>query len=328
MRWLNDQWYRNKNFYAYCLSPLSWIYKAIIAGRRFFYRCGLKKVSHFTVPVIVVGNITVGGTGKTPLVAWLVEWLRARGFKPGIVSRGYGGTATVWPQNVTASNDPHVVGDEAVLLAQHTHCPMVVAPQRVAAVTKLLNDHDCDVVISDDGLQHYALGRTVEIAVVDGVRRFGNGFCLPAGPLREPMKRLKSVDFVVANGKAHNNEYAMCLYSGDIYNIKDPEKVFDLKSLNNTTVHAVVGIGHPQRFFQQLEAMGFNVIPHEFPDHYSYKASDLEFDDDVMIIMTAKDAVKCRSFADVRCWCLPVEVKMDECFGKELQKKLMQFNSF
>ena len=179
----------------------------------------------------MVGNITVGGTGKTPLVAWLVEWLRARGFKPGIVSRGYGGTATVWPQNVTASSDPHVVGDEAVLLAQHTHCPMVVAPQRVAAVTKLLNDHDCDVVISDDGLQHYALGRTVEIAVVDGVRRFGNGFCLPAGPLREPMKRLKSVDFVVANGKAHNNEYAMCLYSGDIYNIKDPEKVTQMLQL-------------------------------------------------------------------------------------------------
>lgn len=322
MRWLVRYWYRKNSFFGYCFSPLSWFYNLITSLRRFFYCCGLKKVSRFPVPVIVVGNITVGGTGKTPLVGWLVGWLRSQGFKPGIVSRGYGGQATTWPQKVTDSSDPRYVGDEAVILARHTHCPMVVGPNRVAAVKKLLDNYDCNIVISDDGLQHYALGRDIEIAVIDGARRFGNGLCLPAGPLRESIRRLKSVDFVVANGKGNNNEYTMSLYCGDIYNIKNPEQFFDLELLNNKTVHALAGIGHPQRFFQQLEAIGFKVISHEFPDHYCYKPSDLDFGDDLPVIMTAKDAVKCESFANDRCWYLPVEVKMDECFENQLQRRL------
>lgn len=324
MRWLNQQWYCEKSFFVYCLSPLSWLYRIIISVRRFLYRCGLKKVFRFPVPIIVVGNITLGGTGKTPLVSWLADWLRLQGFKPGIVSRGYGGKAVTWPQTVTENSDPQLVGDEAVLLAQHAHCPMVVDPNRVAAVNKLLNNYDCDVIISDDGLQHYALGRDIEIAVIDGARRFGNGFCLPAGPLREPIKRLKSVDFIIANGKGSDNEYTMRFHPGVIYNIKNPKLSLNIASLNNNTVHAVAAIGHPQRFFKQLKTMGFNVVPHEFPDHYSYRPADFNFGDDATIIMTAKDAVKCRSFANDRYWCLPVHVQMDEHFEAALRASLLQ----
>lgn len=173
-------------------------------------------------------------------------------------------------------------------------------------------------------MQHYALGRDIEIAVIDGARRFGNGFCLPAGPLREPIKRLKSVDFIVANGKGSDNEYTMRFHPGVIYNIKNPKLSLNIASLNNNTVHAVAAIGHPQRFFKQLKTMGFNVIPHEFPDHYSYRPTDFNFGVDATIIMTTKDAVKCRSFANDRYWCLPVDVQMDERFEAALRASLLQ----
>jgi len=318
MRWLNQQWYGKKNLLAYCLSPLSLLYKSIISLRRLFYCCGLKKITHFPVPVIVVGNITVGGTGKTPLVAWFCGWLQSQGFKPGIVSRGYGGKAMTWPQNVTSESNPRLVGDEAVLLAKQTQCPVVVAPNRVEAVTTLLHDYACNIIISDDGLQHYAMGRDIEIAVINGMRRFGNELCLPAGPLREPIKRLNSVDCIVVNGKGVGNEFSMSLIPGNVYNIKNPEQLIEVASLSNKPVHAVAGIGHPQRFFQQLENMGFTIIRHEFPDHHAYQPADFNFGDDAIIIMTAKDAVKCSSFADSRYWCLPVNVEVDDQFKKHL----------
>lgn len=318
MLWLNQQWYRKKNLLAYCLTPLSWLYEIIIFLRRLFYRCGLKKITRFPVPVIVVGNITVGGTGKTPLVAWLCGWLQSQGFKPGIVSRGYGGKAMSWPQEVTSKSDPELVGDEAVLLAQQTDCPVVVDPNRVVAVTKLLRNHGCTIIVSDDGLQHYAMGRDIEIAVIDGIRRFGNGLCLPAGPLREPIQRLKTVDFAVVNGQVDGNEYSMNFTPGNIYNVRRPQQSLDIALLKNKTVHAVAGIGHPQRFFQQLESIGFTIIRHEFPDHHVYKPADFNFDDDAIILMTAKDAVKCNSFADDRYWCLPVDVDIDVRFKEKL----------
>src|SRR3990167_6088671 len=295
----------------------------LILIRRFYYRIGIKKVSRFSAPIIVIGNVTVGGTGKTPLVIWMANWLQSRGCKPGIVARGYRGKATHWPQVVFSDTDPYLVGDEAVLLAQRTHCPVVVGPKRVHAVKKLLADYSCDIVLSDDGLQHHAMGRDIEIVAIDGQRRFGNRLCLPAGPLRESLARLRSVDCIVTNGEAKPNEYAMHFLYGKIYNIQYPEQSIDLHTLKQNTVHAVAGIGNPQRFFQQLREQGLDIVPHEFPDHYFYKKSDFDFGDDKPILMTEKDAVKCRAFADHRYWCLRVEVTIEDCFEKAVGRLLL-----
>ena len=299
---IDRHWY-HASVVSYLLWPFSWMYRLAVYLRRLRYRLCKSSVTHFPIPVIIVGNITVGGVGKTPFVAWLVNDLRAQGKKPGLVSRGYGGKAAQWPQAVTENTNPMEVGDEPVMLVQQTGCPMYVGPDRVAAVKALLAEHDCDVVISDDGLQHYALGRCFEIAIMDGERRLGNGFCLPAGPLREPASRLKSVDLVIVNGDALEHESSMQLVPGKIMPLLD----------NNTralptqqTVHAVAAIGHPQRFFATLNKMGFDVIPHAFPDHHFYTQSDITFDDDLPVIMTAKDAVKCQKIADSCHWYLPV----------------------
>jgi tetraacyldisaccharide 4'-kinase len=305
----------SRNFVAYCLTPLSLLYRLIIGLRRFSYRHGLKKITRFKVPVIVVGNITTGGTGKTPLVIWLVDFLKQQGFKPGIVSRGYGGRSLCYPQIVYPNSDPKEVGDEAVLLTRRTQCPMVIDPKRVNAVKKLLQDTNCNIVISDDGLQHYALERDIEIAVIDGERRFDNGFCLPAGPLREPIKRLKEVDFIVSNGKAETSEYQMRLVSED----------FLLEKFKNKVVHAVAGIGNPQRFFKTLHGLGLMIIEHTFPDHYLFKANDFGFlKENEFVIMTEKDWVKCEAFVDERFLCLPVRAELDKKFGEQLLNKLKQ----
>lgn len=302
-------WYK-KNFLSYLLWPLSLPYRFIVFIRRQMYRFGVKKTTHFSVPVIVVGNITVGGTGKTPLVIALAEQLKQDGWRPGLVSRGYGGSGGRTPKAVFPSSDPARVGDEAVLLAQKTQCPLFVCRDRVAAVAALLRQQDCNIVISDDGLQHLALGRDVEIAVMDGERRLGNGFCLPAGPLREPAGRLKTVNFVVCNGNARAGEYEMRLIPGDIYQIIHPDRRLMAHDMKNRTVHAVAGIGHPQRFFNTLRTLGFHLIEHPFPDHHRFQKKDITFEADALIIMTEKDAVKCRTFSDARHWCLPVQASL------------------
>jgi tetraacyldisaccharide 4'-kinase len=275
------------------------------------------------VPVIIIGNISVGGTGKTPLVIWLVKCLQQAGYRPGIVSRGYRGKARHWPQQVRADSDPVMVGDEAVLLAQRCQCPVAVDPHRVAAAQALLKYTDCDVIVADDGLQHYALGRDIEIAVIDGVRRFGNGRCLPAGPLREPVARLKTVDFIIVNGGCTlDKEYRMDLRVEQICRVNDPDQVIEIDTLCGTAVHAVAGIGHPQRFFDQLQAMGFDIITHAYPDHHLFSATDLDFADRLPVIMTEKDAVKCRHFASDRCWTLPVKADVDKQVAIELLARL------
>jgi len=276
------------------------------------YRTGLLKVHHLSVPVIIVGNISVGGTGKTPLVTWLVDVLRTHGYAPGIVSRGYGGQATHWPQQVRVDSDPRMVGDEAVLLAQRCRCPMAVSPNRVDAAEALLEHTDCDIIVADDGLQHYALGRDMEIAVVDGVRRFGNQHCLPAGPLREPLSRLASVNAVVTNGVPGVREYRMDLVPGTLRNLQSTQKKATLKSFAGKTVHAIAGIGNPARFFRQLETQGMTVIEHPFPDHHPFAREDIVFEDDLPVLMTEKDAVKCQEFAGEQHWCVPVDAKLDE----------------
>lgn len=304
-------WY-HKNLFSYFLLPLSFLYRAIIAARKFLYQIKLKKITKFNVPVIIVGNITVGGTGKTPLVIWLANFLKQQGYKPGIVSRGYGGKSTQYPVIVTANSDPKISGDEPLLIVRNTQCPMVVDPNRVQAVKQLLADTDCNIVISDDGLQHYALGRDIEIIVVDGERKFGNQFCLPAGPLREPISRLSSVDFVVTNGVEQK------LIPAAFYQVKNPNIVQSIDYFKKKTIHAVAGIGNPQRFFNSLREFGLNIIEHAFPDHYCFQAKDINFGDEI-VMMTEKDAVKCEKFAGDNVWYLAVQAELNEEFIKKLR---------
>jgi len=311
MKRLDYYWY-NKSFITLVLLPVSWLFCFVAITRRLFYRWSVFKVHHLPVPVIIVGNISVGGTGKTPLVTWLIDVLRSEGYTPGIVSRGYGGQATHWPQQVRVDSDPRMVGDEAVLLSQRCACPMAVGPNRVEAAEALLAHTDCDIIVADDGLQHYALGRDMEIAVVDGVRRFGNQHCLPAGPLREPLGRLASVDAVVTNGVPGVREYRMDLITGTLRNLQSADKKTSFESFAGKTVHAVAGIGNPARFFHQLEAQGMTVIEHAFPDHHPFVRDDIIFDDDLPVLMTEKDAVKCQEFSNERHWCVPVDAKLDE----------------
>lgn len=318
---LDSIWYQ-KHPVSLCLAPLGWLFCLAVRMRGFVYRSGLRSVKWFPVPVIVIGNITVGGTGKTPLVTWLANFLKAQGYRPGIVCHGYGGTASRWPQQVRADADPKVVGDEALVLARRSGCPIVAGPKRVAAVEALLSYTDCNVIISDDGLQHLALGRHVEIAVVDGIRRNGNGRCLPAGPLREPVGRLQQVDFIVTNGLADRGEYPMRLISGAARNLRDEDQERSLDSFRETPVHAVAGLGHPERFFETLRCAGVHVIGHPFADHHDFRRRDIAFDDRLPIIMTEKDAVKCRSFAESRHWFVPVAAEPHPTFGDRVLRLL------
>lgn len=306
---------------ALLLAPLGWLMAVLVLLRRRLYRHGLRRSQRLPVPVIVVGNIFVGGTGKTPLVIWLCQRLQAQGYRPGIVLRGYGGRASSWPQQVQADSDPEQVGDEAVLLARQTGVPVAAGPQRAAAASLLL-EAGCDVIISDDGLQHYALARDAEIAVIDAGRGLGNGRCLPAGPLREPRSRLASVDLVVANGAPS----ALTPYFFQLV----AEPLQPLSSAAGSAapaggrVHAVAGIGNPQRFFDQLRRLGFDPIEHPFPDHHRYRAEELSFGDDLPILMTAKDAVKLSGLASARCWVLPVRAEPDVATCNALDALLAQ----
>lgn len=315
-------WY-SRNIASTLLSPLSWLFRTLSWQRRLYYEYRNRFCEHLPVPVIVVGNISVGGTGKTPLVIWLAGFLQANGYKPGIVSRGYRGKADHWPQIVTAQSDPVMVGDEPVLIASRSACPIVVAPRRVEAAWALLREYECDIVISDDGLQHYALQRDLEIAVVDGVRGLGNGYCLPAGPLREPPKRLSEMDFVVINGDAalisdEYHGYRMTVVGTELVNIAQPEIVEPLCAFTGSPVHALAGIGHPERFFDMLRAKGMMIRVHPFPDHHGYTEADMRFEDDAPLLMTEKDAVKCRAFAKPNYWYLRIEARLDPAFAEQL----------
>lgn len=309
---LDKLWY-GEHPASILLAPLGWIYCLSMQLRRTGYRVGLIPTRRITVPVIIIGNITVGGTGKTPLVIWLAQYLQNQGFRPGIVSRGYGGAATHWPQQVRSDSDPHMVGDEPVVMALRTGCPVAASPDRYIAAEGLLQHNHCDILICDDGLQHQSLDRDMEIAVVDGVRRFGNGRCLPAGPLREPVSRLRSVDLVVANGKPERGEFAMEIVPGSLHAVRGGSER-QLSTLAGQTVHAVAGIGNPVRFFELLKSFDIRVIEHPFPDHHPFVEEDIHFNNDLPVIMTEKDAVKCRMFATDRHWYLPVDARMDDVF--------------
>lgn len=314
--WLDKVWYKELAAGRWLIF-FSTIYRAIIGCRRFLYRTGWLKQHKLAVPVIIVGNITVGGTGKTPLIIWLAQLLQAHGFKPGLISRGYGGRSETWPQRVTNDSDVKRVGDEAMLIARRTSCPMVVGPDRVKAAELLLTDNQCDVILSDDGLQHYALGRDIEIAVVDGERLFGNGHCLPAGPLREPISRIKEVDCVVVNGtQAEDHQFSMVLEGLTAINLVSGE-VKPLQDFAAVECHAVAGIGNPGRFFTLLEEAGIVCWAHAFPDHYAFQPGDIEFNAEP-VLMTEKDAVKCMAFAKNTHWYVPVAAVVEPDFANQI----------
>ena len=320
-KWLQQIW-QQRNGISLTLRPLSWLYCSIVFVRRWLYRLRVLRSTQLKVPVIVVGNITVGGTGKTPLVVSVVETLKEAGYRPGVISRGYRGKARSWPQQVRPDSDPVMVGDEPILISRRTQCPMAVGPDRVAAGQALLKYSDCDIIVCDDGLQHYALRRDMEILVVDGTRRFGNGFCLPAGPLREPVRRIDKVDLVVTNGLAGPNECEM-RYEGDtLVNLADDSQTSTLNDLKGSSVHAIAGVGNPQRFFDRLALAGLDVREHAFPDHHLFLPRDLDYGNSVPIIMTEKDAVKCRRFARSNMWYLPITVSLSNQFEQQLLNRI------
>ncbi len=310
---------------AWLLWPASLAFGALVFFRRWLFRLGLLRSQKAGIPVIVVGNLSVGGSGKTPLVLWLADFLRHEHWKPGIVSRGYGGSASkehASPREATIASDPAEVGDEPMLLARRSGCPVWVAPERVAAARRLRETHpDVDILIADDGLQHYALARDLEICVVDA-RSLGNGFRLPAGPLREGLSRLRSCDAVVTHAAPGVEGYAMALEGERLVRLTDARDVRMAKSFAGQKVHAVAGIGDPKRFFLQLARFGMKVVPHPFPDHHPFRAEDLDFGDEAPVVMTEKDAVKCKRFAKAHYWVFPVSASLDPAFGRWLLEKL------
>jgi tetraacyldisaccharide 4'-kinase len=301
--------------------PLALLYGALTALRRGLYRIGVLRSVRLPVPVIVIGNLSVGGTGKTPLTIALSEALRKRGYTPGVVSRGYGGTQKE-PMLLSDMPDPSRVGDEPCLI-RAGGTPVAVGRDRPAAA-RLLIEAGCDLVIADDGLQHYALARDLEICVIDGVRRFGNGRLLPAGPLREPMSRLQKVSYRVCNGGVvAAGDIPMELRGGTVRALVD-DHTRPLAEFAGQTVHAVAAIGHPVRFFASLRSQGLQVIEHPFPDHHAFVANDLLFGDDHPVLMTEKDAVKCRPFAQPHWWSVPVRAVLPPAFFDDIEARLRQ----
>jgi tetraacyldisaccharide 4'-kinase len=312
------------------LAPLSLLFRAASALRRWLYRAGILRVRSVGVPVIVVGNINVGGSGKTPLALCIARELASRGWRPGLVSRGYGGSGGT-PRSVLGNSSPDEVGDEPLLLAR-SGLPVWIGRDRVAAGRALIAEHpDCNVVIADDGLQHYALKRDVEIAAVDGKRGFGNGMALPAGPLREPISRLGEVDAVVRlgdrPGRLSDREFEMALVGDRFVRVNNSAITAGADTFAGKDIHALAGIGHPERFFAHLRALGIAAIAHVFPDHHRYTPRDIALPGATAILMTEKDAVKCAAFADDRCWVLPVAGIIDSSLIRLVEEKLRGFKT-
>lgn len=306
-RGLERIWYE-RDTPPWWLLPAASLFGTLASARR-----RLLQPRSVGVPVIVVGNITVGGAGKTPVVGHLVALLQEMGRRPGIVARGYGGRARRWPQPVTAESDPRLVGDEPVLHARRSGCPVAVGPDRVAAARLLADSGEVDVIVSDDGLQHYRLARICEIAVVDGRRGLGNGALLPAGPLREPASRLCECDLVLVNGGDWQPQVPALRFSlrcEQARPLAGGEPV-PLAAMAGRRVHAVAGIGDPQRFFDSLRAADLDPVPHPFPDHHAFRPEDLRFDDGLPVLMTEKDAVKCAAFARAGWYAVPASVQME-----------------
>ena len=318
-------WYR-RGALAWLLWPVSLVFAALISLRRLLFRLRILSSSHPGIPVVVVGNLTAGGSGKTPLVLWIAELLKARGWSPAIVSRGYGGAGGP-PRAATVASEPDEVGDEPIVLARRSGCPVWIGADRVKVIEALRVQHpEVDVVVLDDGLQHYRLRRDIEIAVVDS-RGFGNGWLLPAGPLREPPRRLRAVHAVVSHqapdlGTRYPNVFEMRLEGEVAHRMSDARDRRPLNAWRGHAVHAVAGIGNPSRFFVHVGRLGPQVVPHPFADHHRFSAGELEFGDALPVLMTEKDAVKLRRHARPNWWVLPVTANLAPAFGDWLLREL------
>ncbi|MEZ5534152.1 MAG: tetraacyldisaccharide 4'-kinase [Thiolinea sp.] len=327
IRWLEQVWYGNRPVERILLRPLSLLFCYLAKRRRQSQTAAQKS---FSVPLIIIGNIAVGGTGKTPLTIYLAQLLQREGYRPGIVSRGYGSHPDkTMIRPVTYHNKPADVGDEALLMATRTHLPVVVGIQRIRAVAYLLENYDVDIVLSDDGLQHYRIARDLEIVVIDGQRRNGNGLCLPAGPLREQPQRLQECDFVVVNGKAQAGEYAMRVCGERLVAVAGSGRSVGLAEFAGLQVHVVTAIGNPQRFISALQAADIHCITHIYPDHYLFQGDEFTFDDGLPVLITEKDAVKCRQFDAQKvgsCWYLPVDAQLGSDFGQSFLAKVKQLS--
>ena len=318
--YLIDAWYK-KSFWLYILAPFTFLFTSFVKARRNSYIKNPKKVWNSPKPIIVVGNISMGGTGKTPLVKFIANELAKRGLKPGLVSRGYGGKYS-GTLEVTSDTTYKQTGDEAQILAK-LNVPFFIDKNRSRAARKLQEKHDVDVIISDDGLQHYALGRDIEIAVIDGIRRLGNGLAFPAGPLREPKSRLSEVDFIVNNGgPTEGDEILMTLSPAKFIHLNSGKEYSVDKWPMHNQVHAVAGVGNPNRFFDLLVRMGFEFDKNPFPDHHKYNKRDLYYLDHLPILMTEKDAAKCKHFKNSKIWYLSIESKIESQFVDRLEEKL------
>ncbi len=341
-------YWQSFNIVSMALAPVSFIFCALTFLRRQMYQFGLLSVYRSRLPLIVVGNIYIGGNGKTPLVIELTRQLQAQGYRPGIVSRGYGAKkdnqTPPFPRRVQ-NNDVQLYGDEPVLIQQATGCPVFIDPVRSRAVQAIEQQTDCNVIISDDGMQHYAMYRDIEINVTDARRQYGNGLCLPAGPLREPESRLKSVDYIVYNtSRGKLEKLADLVPSPDIFpkvytmeykagllqsvgSLNPDQSSMTLNDFKGKMVHAVAAIGEPDAFFRQLKQAGVKVIEHPFPDHFQFTEQALDFKDQKPIIMTQKDAVKCTTFNLKDTWYLPVQADIDRQFFTGIAQQLQSPNN-
>ena len=318
--YLIDAWYK-KSWWLYLLTPLTFLFSTIVKSRKNSYLKNQKKIWRSPVPIIVVGNISMGGTGKTPLVKYIAAELSKRGFKPGLISRGYGGKYS-GTLEVNAETTYKKTGDEAQILGK-LKMPFFLDKNRSRGAKKLQEKHDLDVIISDDGLQHYAMGREIEIAVIDGARRLGNGLTFPAGPLREPKSRLKEVDFIVNNGgPTEGDEILMTLSPAKFIHLNSGKEYSIDKWPMHNQVHAIAGLGNPNRFFDLLLRLGFEFDKNPFPDHHKYNKRDLYYLDHLPILMTEKDAAKCKHFNNSKIWYLSIESKIESQFIDRLEEKL------
>ena len=301
--------------------PLTALFCLIVWLRRLAYRLGWKRSQAVAVPVVIVGNISVGGTGKTPLIIWMARRLEEMGYRPGIILRGYGGSVGSQAKEVTPDSSADEVGDEAVMIRRRTQCPVYVGSRRVETASCLLAERECDLILSDDGLQHYALKRDLEIVVVDGARRFGNGLCLPAGPLREPTGRLREADLVIVNGEARTGEYSMRVEAEQAISLSSGESRA-LAGFADQPLHAVAGIGHPERFFSTLRRAGLEPVCHAFPDHHPYTEDDFRDISAQTVLMTEKDGVKCEQIAAPGFWYVPAGAQPDEAFQQAFESMI------
>ena len=318
--------WKNRNPIALLLWPISLVYCAIASLRRLVYARGLVPVAQFSQPIIAVGNLTVGGTGKTPFTIWLANYLSEHGFNPGVVSRGYGRQDMSKSLMVNANSDPMEVGDEPLVIAKRTRVPVAVARNRSDAVRLLLEKTDCDIFVCDDALQHYSLAADLSIALIDAKSRFGNGYCLPAGPLREPRSRLNSVALKLVKGEGRGTEHSMRYQIAQVINVKDNKKKQTAEFLHGRKITAVAGVANPDNFFDMLQDLDIEFTGISFPDHHKFTDKDFISIDksDVTLVMTEKDAVKCQKFARDNWWYVAIDTTVSEQFVAILSDKISE----